>query len=258
VLTPISPVLVGPKWIPKILNLHLHKGQHAKVIDPKPSVASSDKERLAAGISTIGLQTKRLSGAQWRKLTRARKMREGTWLEKKPPGKITLSQDINVVGSNGGVKRPHSDSSTPPLETQQLKKPRNMQVQTGSHKKAVVGIRMAIIHRHHTEVKLNQTQAEMIQAKLLTAVDANPLGEAPPQFLHPKFAHGMLWITCANESSKVWLMWVVSELGELWKGAELTVADFKNLAERPRVLVHIPDTSEVKTVMTGLRIQNLS
>jgi hypothetical protein len=66
------------------LNLNLHKEQHA-VIDPKPSAASSDEETLAAGISTIGLQTKRLSDAQWRKLTRARKMREGTWLEKKNP-----------------------------------------------------------------------------------------------------------------------------------------------------------------------------
>jgi len=50
-----------------------------------PSVAPSDEERLAAGFSTIGLQTKRLSGAQRNELTRERKMKEGTWKEKKPP-----------------------------------------------------------------------------------------------------------------------------------------------------------------------------
>jgi hypothetical protein len=49
----------------------------------KSSVASSDEERLAAGISTIGLQTKRLSGAQRKRLIREREMREGTWTEKK-------------------------------------------------------------------------------------------------------------------------------------------------------------------------------
>jgi hypothetical protein len=229
---------------------------HAKVIDRKSSAVSFDEERLAVGISTIGLQTKRLSGAQRRKLTTARKMREGPWMEEKPPGKTTLSQDGNVVGSSGGMKISHLDSCTPSLETQQLKKPSNTQVQTGPHKKAVEGIRMAIIQRRHTEVKLNQTQAEMIQAKLLTAVDANPLGEAPPQFLHSRFAQGVFWITCANESSKVWLMRTVSELGELWEGAELTVTDSKNLPESPRVFVRIPDTSEAKTVMTRLSIQN--
>ena len=51
---------------------------HLEVADVMPSVASSDDMRLAAGISTIGLQTKRLSGAQRKRLTRERKTREGT------------------------------------------------------------------------------------------------------------------------------------------------------------------------------------
>jgi hypothetical protein len=37
---------------------------HEGVADLKSSVASSDEERVAAAISTIGLQTKRISGAQ--------------------------------------------------------------------------------------------------------------------------------------------------------------------------------------------------
>jgi hypothetical protein len=40
---------------------------HEGFADLKSSVASSDEERLAAGISTIGLQTKRLSGVQRKK-----------------------------------------------------------------------------------------------------------------------------------------------------------------------------------------------
>jgi len=65
---------------------------HSKVADVMPSAASSDEETLAAGISTIGLQTKRLSGAQRKRLTRERKKREGTWTEKKPPGKTPSTQ----------------------------------------------------------------------------------------------------------------------------------------------------------------------
>jgi hypothetical protein len=45
---------------------------HEEDAELKSSAASSDEERLAAGISTTGLQTKRLSGAQQKRLTRER------------------------------------------------------------------------------------------------------------------------------------------------------------------------------------------
>jgi hypothetical protein len=233
----------------------LQQQPHVEVIDIKSSVASSDEERLAAGVSMIGLQTKRLSGAQQQRLTRERKM-EGTWTEKKPPRKTPLSQQKGARKSSGGVKRPHSDSSTPSSETQQPKKPRSTQLQTGLYKEAVAGIKMVVTHRRHPDVTLDQTQVDLIQVKLLSAVDANPLGEAPPQFLYSKFAQGVFWITCANEHSTVWLMRTISGLGELWEGAELTVVDSKDLPKRPRALVRIPDTSEVTTVIKRLGIQN--
>ena len=90
-------------------------------------------------------------------------------------------------------------------------------MQTEAYKEAVVGIKMAIIHRHHPEVKLDKSQHDIIQEKLLTAVDENPLRETPLQFLYSKYAQGVFWITCADESSRVWLMWTVSGLGELWR-----------------------------------------
>jgi hypothetical protein len=48
----------------------------------------------------------------------------------------------------------------------------------------------------------------------------------------------------------------VSGLGVLWEGAELTVVDSKELLKRPRVLVRIPDTSDINTILTRLRKQN--
>ena len=129
-------------------------------------------------------------------------------------------------------------------------------MQTGLYKEAVTGIKMAVVHRGHPDVKLDQTQVEMIQAKLLTAMDVNPLEERPLQFLYSKFAQGIFWITRANEFSKIWLMRKINGLGELWEGAELTVVDSKDLPKRPSVLVRIPDTSEVTTVVTRLRIES--
>jgi hypothetical protein len=55
---------------------------------------------LAAGISTIGLQTKRLSRAQRKKLMRERNI-EGTWTVEKPPRKTPPSQVKGAAESNG-------------------------------------------------------------------------------------------------------------------------------------------------------------
>jgi hypothetical protein len=134
----------------------LQQKPHVEVADSKTSAVSSDEERLAVGISTVGLQTKRPSGAERRKLTRERKMKEGTWTAERTPGK-TPSRVKGIAGGSGGEKRPHSDFSTPSLEGQQPKKPRNTQVQTGAYKEAVTGIKMAIIHRHHPDAKLDET-----------------------------------------------------------------------------------------------------
>jgi hypothetical protein len=103
----------------------LQQEPHVEVVDSKASIDLSDEGRLAAGVSMTRLQTKRLSGAQWKRLTRETKMKEGTWVDKKPSRKTPSSQEMGVVGSSRGVKGPHSDSSTPSSEKQQPNKPRS-------------------------------------------------------------------------------------------------------------------------------------
>jgi len=138
----------------------LQRKPQEEVLEPKPSTVSPDEEKLSVGISTIGLQAKRLSGAQKKKLIRERKMKEGTWTEEKPKRKTPPSQEKGKAGNSGGVKRPHSESSTPSQEMQQPKKPRSTQVQTGTRKEAAVGIKMAIVHRIHPDVHLDQAQTD--------------------------------------------------------------------------------------------------
>jgi hypothetical protein len=99
-------------------------------------------------------------------------------------------------------------------------------------------------------------QVEMIQTKLLNAMDGTFAEETSPQFLYSKFAQGILWITCTNGYSKVWLTRTISEIGELWEGAELKAVDAKELPKRPRVLVRVPDNSEITTVVTRFGIPN--
>jgi hypothetical protein len=81
------------------------------------------------------LRSNKISGAQRKKLVKERKMKEGTWIEI-PNRNTPPSQDRGTAGNSGGVKRPHTDSSTPPKEKQQSKRPRSTQMQTGNYIKA--------------------------------------------------------------------------------------------------------------------------
>ena len=115
--------VIDPKQAADTIADLLPQQPQMKDVAQKLSAASSDEERLAVGI-WIGLQTKRLSGAQQKRLTRERKMREGTWTVEKPPGKTPSSQAKGLADSSGGVKRSHSGSSTPSQGKEQPKKPR--------------------------------------------------------------------------------------------------------------------------------------
>jgi hypothetical protein len=97
----------------------LQQEPHVEVADSGTSAVSSDEERLAAGISTTGLEAKGPSGAQRRRLTREGGMKEGSWTAERPPGGAPSSRVKGKAGGGGGVKGPHSDSSTPSLEGQQ-------------------------------------------------------------------------------------------------------------------------------------------
>jgi hypothetical protein len=97
----------------------LQQGPHVEVADLGTPAVSSDEERLAAGISTIGLHAKAPSGAQRRRFTREGGMKEGTWMAERSPGGAPSSRVKGTAGGGGGVKGPHSDSSTPSLEGQQ-------------------------------------------------------------------------------------------------------------------------------------------
>ena len=50
----------------------LQQDSQVEVVGSKPSAVPSDEDRLAAGVFTTRLQTRRLSGAQRKKLIKAR------------------------------------------------------------------------------------------------------------------------------------------------------------------------------------------
>jgi hypothetical protein len=118
----------------------LQQETHVEDADSGTSAVSSDEERLAAGISRIGLQAKGPSGAQRRRLTREGGMKEGTWTAERPPGGAPSSRVKGTAGGWWGCEMtplgleyniPRRAATPPPP-----KENRNTQVRTGTYKEA--------------------------------------------------------------------------------------------------------------------------
>uniref|UniRef100_A0A6P7FCL4 Uncharacterized protein LOC114328927 n=1 Tax=Diabrotica virgifera virgifera TaxID=50390 RepID=A0A6P7FCL4_DIAVI len=225
-----------------------------------------EADQLETSLEKLSLGTKKLSGAQKRRLKKAEKIAAGTWVKENPHK--TKGQK-GKSDQTTGVKRTRSDNSTP-TKNPEAKRPkgitkqaannatrsgntqtgtvasakevRGSKTQTGTYGEVTDKLRMAVVDRRHPEVKLNQEQAELVRTKLEEAVDKAPGGSQNPlQFLRTTFSAGILWIHCANEPTKSWLEGTVRELRDLWESADLKLIESKDL-RRPIVLVHVPET----------------
>lgn len=225
--------------------------------DMETTPGPSDISKGTCGEKTgesMDLPYKRPSGAQKKKLRREAKIKAGTWLEKKP---AQLNKKEVVPGKESGFKRTRSDSSTPTSQKSAPKRARKPPGQTASYSGALKGISLAVIQRRHPDVTLDQAQSDLIQEKLLEAVDKTPSGSTnPPQFDGTWFSAGVLRINCTNEHTKKWLSATVASLGNIWEGADLTVVESKDLPKRPKVIVWIPGNPELEAVKTRMGVQN--
>jgi hypothetical protein len=77
------------------------------VEEHKSSAASPAEESLGAAVPMTGLQTKLIPGAQRKRLTHERKMKEVTWKDKRLPGKTYSSQIKDMAKGSGEMRRPH-------------------------------------------------------------------------------------------------------------------------------------------------------
>ncbi len=232
-----------------------------------PSAETSEEDKLAGSVDKMGLTTKRLSGAQRRKLNRAKKIAEGTWKAQKPRQAPQSKAKSELVGA----KRPRSESTTPKgRDTKKLrpeghkksqaptepKQPRRHEGKTGSYSSVAEGFKMAVVHKQHPDITLDQGQADLVQEKLLEAVDNVQSADTAPQFVGAKFVCGILMVTCANEATKNWLINTVENWKPLWEGAELVVTSHADLPRRPKFTVYVPSTADVELVRSRLSKQN--
>lgn len=257
VVTTLSPLLVGTTMDHKSQNTEGDSSGSGpstqtvqEVMDCTVNMGASTSQEASADLTRENSQTKRLSGAQRKKLVKAQKIAAGTWTERKP-----RSRPLQGGGAAPAVssKRPQSGSPTKPNP----KRARNAPAQTGSYRDAMTGIRMAVINANHPDTMLNQAQADLIQNKLVAAIDAIPVGEASPRFQrYPKFEGGILSIACADPPTENWLVSTVRGMEELGEGVSLTVVNTKDLPKRPKFLVWVPEPVEEAVVRSRLEKQN--
>lgn len=255
----------------KALETSLTSEENRTVLEDSTRQDNETTENVAAGEQHFEPQPKKkLSGAQLRKLRKQQKIANGTWREQKPRrydsrrssgGESQTSYDSrrssgggsqtsgNSIRWNESRKRSYEDTGTEPQVWKKIK-------ESPGQSESV--LRMAVIDVRHPEITLNQDQADLIQERLITAMDDTPGGSADsPQFTKTTFSGGVLWITCFNETTKTWLKRAIASMTDLWKGADLITVESKNLPKGVKVLARIPGKEEsVDLVRTRLEKQN--
>ena len=121
-----------------------------------------------------------MSGAQWRRQVKARKMAEGTWTERAPKTKVEREAT---------KKRIREESKTPEHPSKHRSGSTRPSVQ---YNEIANNLRMAIIDSKHPDIVLDQEQADQIQNRLLRELDGTPSGSGNPiQFLKTTFSGGV-------------------------------------------------------------------
>lgn len=181
---------------------------------------------------------------------------EGPGLPPRPSTSGTAS------GTAGGTKRGHSDGSTPPSAQRVTKKSRAATMKPSTYSQAAnSAMRVAIAEFNYPEVKLTGAQATLVQRGLDSIVEDLPLGDQQPMFL-PRFDEfrwaelGVIYVTCADEPSKLWLKDNVANL-QPWKEAKLKVLEGETLPKLKKLIAWVPGAPDpTEKIMRRLQLYN--
>lgn len=207
-----------------------------KTSSSKPSEEGQKAiKSMTASLKGIKLK-KRLSGAQKKKLTREKKMAEGTWVEKP---KVKKRQN---TGEPQGPASKTAKSDRPKGET---------------YRQALTAVKMAIVPEGYPETKLSEEQALDLELKITNQIRRNPEGFAPT-FLYCRLENGALIINCADLESSKWLEQTVSDINP-WQEQVLLVGEARKLVRTIKIIAKLPkvcNNLEQKVILEKISAQN--
>lgn len=150
-------------------------------------------------------------------------------------------------------------SSPQQRESKRLRHEGQPSTSTGvTYKQTLSAVKMAITLETYPETRLSEEQSKKIQLALTREIWRSPAGEGP-QIINSYAQGGVLFMTCANSSSRTWLLDTVPRL-QPWEEANLRVGDAKDVVKTFRVVTWVPtddlEIKEPKQILQLLEIQN--
>jgi hypothetical protein len=218
-------------------------------------------DKTVSAIRRIRLERqKKLSGAQKKKLTKEKKMAEGTWIEnipKKPPPIKPSDENNSTVTvprpSSSGLqgsrtpmlssKRQHSEDNTPVSDQRKLAK-RARSEDRPEYRDALC-IKMAVIWEGFP----NEAFTDDLQFELLNRMEGLLSGTGPT-FETCKLEDGAIIIICMDKPSMNWLQKTIGEMNPC-NNMVMKVGEAKELIQTSKIIMKLPK------IYNGLSAENI-
>lgn len=220
----------------------------ASTNDPEGAPSGEPLEDQVSNLTLQGPKRRNRTGAEKKRWRKAKAAAAGSNQPVSKPGPSTSKDEGNRAG---GTKRGLSDSGTPPSAQKTVKKARAVLKPASYSQAANSAMRVAISEFNYPDIRLTNDQADSIQRALDSIVEALPLGDPQSMFL-PRFDEfrwsemGVIYVTCADEPSKIWLKDNVAKL-QPWKDAKLRVLEGETLPRLKKLIAHVngaPSTND--------------
>lgn len=228
-----------------------------------------DLRHNASNINRLHLdRPKKASGGQRRKWAKQQAKLEGVPIRKRGKGKGNAPFTPTTLSSKR--QRSEGNSPTTPESKAKEKKSRHDVSQPGpsgethaaSYSQAVTQLKMAVVLEAYPDAKLSDEMMKSLKTSLTKEIFKSKPEESP-KFTNYYGEKGVLYITCADEASRQWLVNKIS--GDLKEciGTPLRTGPFKEIVRSTKMtmwvsaeLVDLIGATDPKSVITLLRTQN--
>ena len=219
------------------------KEQEANIGRTAPTQSTSGEPQETINSMTASLQKikikKNMSGAQRKRLTKERKVADGTWVPKPqhPKGEKRQAQRMEQGMASKNAKRDRPGGET--------------------YREALTAVKMAVLLEGHPNKRLSEEQSTDLELLITEKISKNEEGFAPT-FLSCRLENGAFIINCADAESSKWLERTVSQINP-WKEQKLLVGEAKKLVRTTKIIAKLPRVCaklDSKEIMRKIEAQN--
>lgn len=245
------------------------------------STTNLEVTKTASKLNRLHLNKPRLSGAQRRKMRIAEAIAKGEPILPRKPRKGGMAKETgsqpSLTPKTPNPKRPRS-VETSPIEAKAftpLKRAKHTEVKPqskplttyegvegASFSDAVKQLKMAVVPERYPEEKISEEKMKLLTSSLTKEIFKSS-SDGAPRFTNFYNEKGVLHITCADQSSRLWLVDRLSGPLKNCVGIPLKVGLSKDILKTTKMIVYVPDElynslgiDQPKSVIPLLATQN--